>query len=403
MRAKTSLAILVPLTTFCVGLVLWMSGCDFTRVDEGADVALEDHLELLANATTQEAAESALRGILNKTEVGVRWRLELTPGDYDAYTLSDDQFKALARAQAGFVSGDRSLGKTISQVYNNVLAADADVRETADDPDVGISAGVRAPIVVSLAEMAMIFEASAKAAQKNPQEPANALLLTIAAEGTSLPESIRRFSPDHLLSPVQQFLFQIWFHRNGPFMAPFLNVEVGKVQDDVPARTPCCGATPSQFTTLTLQYKGGSSATVDADIVIPPGKAYPNVFGPTVLQPNDIFTISGIGLIRGSNGLNGTIGNEVAINVNNAFNTQIHTSCSVAVLPGDVYGDFLVIAVTTKTGGFCGNLETCIGACQAQLNTCLSTASTPGEEAACRAQYRDCDQGCHDQGGGGTP
>ncbi|HMB93802.1 MAG TPA: hypothetical protein VKP65_23315 [Rhodothermales bacterium] len=401
MRAKTSLAILVPLTMFCLGLVLWMGGCDFTRVDEGADVALEDHLALLASATTQEAAESAIRGILNKTEVGVRWRLELKPGEYDAYTLSDDQFKALAKAQSGFVSGDQSLGKTISQVYDNVLAADADVRKTADDPDVGISAGVRAPIVVSLTELSMIFQASAKAAQKNPQEPANALLLTIAAEGASLPEPVRRFSADHILSPVQQFFLQIWFHRNGPFMASFLSgvgVEAGKTNSA--DNTPCCGEAPSKFTTLTLQYTGASSASVDVDIV--GSMAVDNVFESS-LQPDDIFTISGIGLDRGNPGFNGTIGNEVAINVGGVENTRIHTSCSTAVLPGDIYGDFMVIAVTTKTGGFCGNLETCIGACQAQLNTCISTASTPEEIEACRVQYRDCDQGCHDQGGGGTP
>lgn len=398
MRAKPSFAvILIPLLTLCMGLILWVGGCDFSRVDEGVDITLEEHLQTLATATTSEAAESALRGILNKTEVGVRWRTTLTPGDYDAYTLNDAQFKALARAQAGFVNGDHSQGRSFRQVYDAVLTSDVEARELAQDQELGLSVNIRAPIQVQPEEVALIFQAAAKAALREPEAPANALLLTIAAEGTTLPASIPLLSQDHVLSPVQQFLLQIWFHRHGPFMAPFLDATTSKTSGG--GNNPCCGAAPSKFTSLTLQYLGSSSATVNADIVVPSSRSVNNVFGPSVLQPNDLFTVNG--LPRGNPGFDGTIGNEVALFVNAVQNTQIHTSCSVAVLPGDTYGAFKVIAVTTRSGGFCGNLQTCIGACQAQLNTCLSNALTPAQEQTCRDQYRDCDQSCHDQGGGG--
>jgi hypothetical protein len=138
-------------------------------------------------------------------------------------------------------------------------------------------------------------------------------------------------------------------------------------------------------------------------------------FPATTVNPGAIISVSGAARPATNAGFAGTLGNNLEIFVNgteidyspygdpanpDAQTGSIHTSCSETVLPGDTYGDFLIVAVATQNGGLCSSLSTCVGACQTQLNSCIVTANDDAnQEAKCQAQFQACDQNCHDHGG----
>ena len=393
-------------------------GCDFTRVDEGAEVPLQAHLDALATASTPDAAERAIRGALNKVGARTSWQADVTDENlaFAAFAVTDAEIERLAEQQAAFVSG-QSAGTPLNVMHDAVVLANEEAREIVRNMDVGVTPVTRGPIQVSATEAAAILRAEAATALRTPEMPSSSLALMITASGSEIMSAEGTLSEGHTLSPVQRLLFAVWLHHNGPFMYPFLSEGDARTAraasgDDCDA---CCGGT-GKFTDITFQYLGDTSA--DVEVVLTQPASQINGFVPypeATVQPGEIFYVSATGRTNASGGFVGTLGNEIEIFVDgteidyspfgdpdnpDANTGSIHTSCSEKVFPGDRYGDFLVVAVATQSNGLCSDLETCTSACESQRNTCLVAANgDQGLIDKCEATFRQCDQNCHDQGG----
>jgi len=104
-----------------------------------------------------------------------------------------------------------------------------------------------------------------------------------------------------------------------------------------------CGPCEGKVTYLQLQYDGGTAAQVR--IVQVNGG---DVIFDAEVQPNEIIAFDGTWDV------NNSMGPEIEIFVDDVSNANVHTSCSVELTPGDVYGNFTIIAGTSSGGGaFC--------------------------------------------------
>ncbi len=388
------------------GAGVWFTGCDFTRVDEGAGLPIQQHLDALATASTPDQAERAIRGVLNKVGVRTSWQADVPDEKlaFGTYSVTDDEIRALAVRHAAFVSGRTSERVRVEDVHAAVVEADRRAKAIVKNLEVGVVPFTRTPIRANATEASLVLSADAAAALRSGEEgPLGAMALAIAAEGPTLRSVLRADGP---LSPVQQFLYTVWIHQNGPFIHPFLSSPASTAARlSAPDRcdtnnSPCCG--DGQFTSIALLYIGAATADVEIRVTNPSNG--PNSgfipFPSAPVDPNEVVTALGENR-GGSNGLAGTIGNEIGLFVNGASTPQatIHTSCSQCVLPGDVYGDFQVVGLTTKNAGLCNNVERCAGACEARYATCLENATTDEQKEACGVSFRACDFSCHDQGG----
>ena len=110
-----------------------------------------------------------------------------------------------------------------------------------------------------------------------------------------------------------------------------------------------CGVCEGKATVLTFKYLG---SVVDAEIKVFQKKGRDVIFLETV-QPSETFTVVGTWK-------RGALGTELLLYVNTDFNVQIHTSCSQPLFPGMIFGDFLLVAGESKTGGLIcpGELDT---------------------------------------------
>ena len=105
-----------------------------------------------------------------------------------------------------------------------------------------------------------------------------------------------------------------------------------------------CGPCIGQVSELTLQYNGAEPADILVtmfqggtlfilfDGLVPSGGQF-DLIGPVDSTPS------------------GTLDTNILLYVDNVENTEIHTSCSEAIGPGMVFGDFLVIAGASRIGG----------------------------------------------------
>lgn len=104
-----------------------------------------------------------------------------------------------------------------------------------------------------------------------------------------------------------------------------------------------CNDCDGKIDQLVLQFNGNETA----EIIVETKKAGENgskiVFSDFV-GPGDIFSFFG-------NDKKGTLGTEIFIYINGEFNTKLHTSCSIPVGPGLVFGSFEVIDGNSRNGG----------------------------------------------------
>lgn len=102
-----------------------------------------------------------------------------------------------------------------------------------------------------------------------------------------------------------------------------------------------CSECDGKVNGLTLQYLGDEAI----DVEIEQKKDHEIVFDGT-LEPGEIFTI-----VAAEFGDGGTFSTELIFHVPGEDEFKIHTSCSVAIGPGIQFGDYLVLAGSSKNGG----------------------------------------------------
>ena len=406
-----------------------LSGCDATRVDQGADVPLAAHLEALSSADTPDKAERAFRGVFNKVGIRTAWQgnVAIDAHPYGLYSVTDDEIAVLAERQARFVSGQRTEATTYGETHAAVLAADAQAFEIVRSIETSSARPItRNAITIGTDDALAILGAQARMSLSTPEAQTSAIVLLAATQSL---DGIPTLSSGAPISPAQEFLYSVWLHRNGPLMVNFssspqrvaavtsarsaVSACVGAdCPGDLTSCDPCCDGN-GKFTDVTFQYTGDAAAIVQVNVEGGSGGTFV-AFPAQTVNPGEVIYVSGAGR-PGNGGFAGTLGNNLEIFVDgveidyspygdpndpDGQTNSIHTSCSETVLPGDTYGNFLIVAVATQNGGLCSSLSTCVGACQTQLNACLVAANgDAGAEAACQTEFRACDQNCHDQGG----
>jgi hypothetical protein len=143
-------------------------------------------------------------------------------------------------------------------------------------------------------------------------------------------------SPDiHLTKDVSVDGGMTWFEADNITQCSDPNVPNVEVCTDYSDCGPCEG----KVTSLTLAYRGTSSAKIK----ITNRDGY-ELFKQDVVNPGQQMTFT---LADGY----GKLTTEIKIYVNGSFNTSIHTSCSQPVGPGLISGSFEVVAGKSLYGG----------------------------------------------------
>ena len=132
-----------------------------------------------------------------------------------------------------------------------------------------------------------------------------------------------------------------------------------------------CGKCDGKITELTLQYDGA-----DAYIEVIQKKDGASVFAGNV-STGESFSFVGTWK-------KDTLGTEILIYVNGNLVEKMHTSCSVELEVGDVYGDFTILAGASRNGGaLCpatGEPPQVCEACDADLGTQSITMTFLGDD-----------------------
>ncbi len=379
MNKRSQLLSLLIVAAVCGSVWIWGAGCDMTAIDEGADATLPELLSGVSAAKTQPEAQKEIRKLLNKTQVGVRWRPSLEPGPYDSYVLDDAALASVAKAQAGFNAGDRQQGTTARHLYEQLLAAHEVATRLSRE---AVFEFTPPAITASLDEVLQSFHVLSRQAVSDPERPENALLLAIVADGAVLPDSLEDvpvITPDHVFSPVQRLLFGVWLHQYGPSLPLYVEEAEGSEKSETyygscPDGTDLCakfqwngyhkrydfvGPDGKKGTlTITGDSKGGSwTSTVDIDRIILKGD-----------WDTDVILTGGA--------RSGTFSNA-------NFAKKNWTKPPIKT-------------VQFCSGGKKLTFDKCKLTCLAKGVLCVLCGG-----GNCEQEYKQCLDGCHDQGGGG--
>ena len=125
----------------------------------------------------------------------------------------------------------------------------------------------------------------------------------------------------------------------------------GAICEDTPPEVPDCMECEGKVTNLELKYLGDSSASImvkTKEKKKKKKKKHEEMMNPIVFDGNvdagDTFSFEG-------NDDKGTLGTEITIYVDGVISQKIHTSCSVPIGPGAIFGNFEVISGYSREGG----------------------------------------------------
>ena len=106
-----------------------------------------------------------------------------------------------------------------------------------------------------------------------------------------------------------------------------------------PPPPPVCGECEGKITELTIKYLGDTPAHIE----VVQKKPKETIFDGTV-GPGELFSFAGVDK-------KGTMSTEIQFFVDGEEDVKVHTSCSKPIGPGLVFGDFEVVAGTSRKGG----------------------------------------------------
>lgn len=145
------------------------------------------------------------------------------------------------------------------------------------------------------------------------------------------PDGSFTYTPNAGFTGTDSFIYQISDGNGGTAVAT-VTITV------TPTGPTDCAACDGKVTTLTLRYDG--PGTVNIKIVQQKGEI---AFDGTVSSGG---TFAAIGQAKW-----GTLSPKVKVYINGVLDTEIHTSCSVPIGPGQVWGSFTIIEGFSRNGG----------------------------------------------------
>ncbi len=193
MKMQKLIRALAPAAILAGIAVVWWA-CEFQRtIDQVGPSAplnmpLAQILNELAGSTTPQEAEKAITHLLEKTGIG----LPVKGSNYNEYYLPDEFVDKLAQDHLLYRHGEDST--SWAQAF--------DLERIVSDEEWATP--------LELNDAVAQLQQQASAAVADPESPNHALLLAMLAPGARLPESIVMPAPTDLISPIQEFLFEVW-------------------------------------------------------------------------------------------------------------------------------------------------------------------------------------------------
>lgn len=200
MKAQKLIRYFVPAVIMAGVAVTWWA-CEFERTIDHAgpsdplNVKLTQLLGELSSSKSQQEAEQAITRLLEKTGVG----LPVKGSKYTDDLLPDDYVAELAQEHVRHLRGEETTNWGDAFKFET-LASDYEW-----DAAIGFE------------DVTARLQQQASAALADPESPNHALLLAMVLPGNALPEAIATPAPADLISPVQEFLLEIWMaHEYAP-------------------------------------------------------------------------------------------------------------------------------------------------------------------------------------------
>lgn len=193
MKLPKRLRYFVPTMILLGTAVVWWA-CEFERtIDQVGptaplDMPLAQILNELAASQTPQAAEKAITHLLEKTGIG----LPVKGSNYNEYYLPAEFVSNLAQELMLYRRGEDSTSWAAAFERERIVADD----EWA------------APLAFN--DVTAKLQQQIPAAQADPESPNHALLLAMLAPGTGLSGPIAAPDSNSVISPVQEFLFEVW-------------------------------------------------------------------------------------------------------------------------------------------------------------------------------------------------
>lgn len=122
-----------------------------------------------------------------------------------------------------------------------------------------------------------------------------------------------------------------------------LNADFNNISKSLKSTNANCGECDGQITHLTLEYLGSLNNPMVKVV---------QHNGDVIFEGNVSEAFSFIGT-RNKN----KMGPKIHLYVNNEYHIEIHTSCSVTILAGQVWGDFLIVEGISSNGGALCQIE----------------------------------------------
>jgi len=190
-----STAPLLVVAFVIAGVGMWLSGCDFNKVEQEAATSTQDILAALAAADTETEASTAIQALVEKTDLDGSSGASM----YRDFGLKKAERADLAASLAAYNRGELSSEASLADVFQN-----AGVSENAVTADVDATMKVFKEVVAD--------------ALRDPDDPNAAFILAIATNLPRVPESSSALDHAAKASPLQVRLFSAWLTKHGPLM-----------------------------------------------------------------------------------------------------------------------------------------------------------------------------------------
>jgi hypothetical protein len=193
MKVQKLFRYFVPAAMLVGTAVVWWA-CDFEKTidqvgpTEPLNMPLTQILNELAASQTPQAAEKAITHLLEKTGIG----LPVKGSNYNEYYLPAEFVSNLAQEHLLYRRGEDSTSWAAAFDRERIVADD----EWATP--------------LEFNDVTARLQQQTPAAQADPESPNHALLLAMLAPETALSGPIAAPDTSSAISPVQEFLFEVW-------------------------------------------------------------------------------------------------------------------------------------------------------------------------------------------------